>query len=54
MMWTTATGQLDGIIDKDTNEPRSICASSDGKYIVSGHEGGFVKTWRVGRGSVVK
>jgi WD40 repeat protein len=46
MMWTTTTGQLDGIIDKDSNAPYSMCASSDGKYIVSGHLGGVVKTWR--------
>ena len=54
MMWKTTTGQLDGIIDKDDNDPRSICVSSDGKYIVSGHYNGVVKTWRVGQGSVVK
>jgi hypothetical protein len=58
MMWTTATGQLDGIIDKDSNVPHSwphsICASSDGKHIVSGDSGGLVKTWRVGQGGLVK
>ena len=52
MMWTTTTGQLDGIINKDSNVTYLICASSDGKYIVSGDDG-VVKTWRVGRGSVV-
>jgi WD40 repeat protein len=45
MMWTTATGQLSGIID--TYVPYSICASSDEKYIVSGHDG-VVKTWHIG------
>jgi WD40 repeat protein len=48
MMWTSATGQLEEIIDADSKKPWSICASSDGKFIVSGHEGA-VKMWRVGR-----
>jgi WD40 repeat protein len=46
--WTAATGKLEGIIDADSEKPWSICASSDGKFIVSGHEG-VVKMWRVGR-----
>jgi WD40 repeat protein len=54
VMWTAGAGQLDGIVDKDSNlPPRSICASSDGKYIVSGHEHGTVKMWRMGRGSPI-
>jgi WD40 repeat protein len=37
-------------IDTDRNRPWSICASSDGKRILSGHGYGTVKMWRVGWG----
>jgi WD40 repeat protein len=53
LMWTAATGQLEGIIDASIVDgdgstiPRSICASSDGKYIASGYGHGSVKMWRV-------
>jgi WD40 repeat protein len=54
VMWTTATGQLDAIIDTDySNKPLSVRASSDGKYIVSSHRDGTLKTWRVGRGGLM-
>jgi WD40 repeat protein len=54
VIWTTATGQLDAIIDTDyPNKPLSVCASSDGKCIVSGHDHGAVKMWRVRRGGLM-
>jgi WD40 repeat protein len=53
-IWTTATGQLDAIIYTDcSNKPLSVCASSDGKCIVSGHDHGAVKMWRVRRGGLM-
>ena len=48
-----ATGQLEGIIDADpTAKAESICVSFDGKFIVSSHDKGVMKMWRIGRGGV--
>jgi WD40 repeat protein len=51
VMWTAATGKLDGIIDADpASQPESMCASSDGQYLVSGHNWGYdgtMKMWCV-------
>jgi hypothetical protein len=52
MMWTAATGHIEGTISAGINTPCSMCASSDGKYFVSGHNDGTSKVLRVRRGSV--
>jgi hypothetical protein len=55
MMWTTATGQLEGTIDVDSKKPLSVCTTPDGKCMVSFHEKGVVRVWRVERrGSAAK
>jgi hypothetical protein len=62
MVWAVATGHLEGIVDADDHvsptdyrgkTPLSVCASSDGKNIVSSQYGGAARIWRVlWRGSV--
>jgi WD40 repeat protein len=48
LMWTAATGKVEGVIHADpTNKPWSICTSSDGKRIVSGHSDGTVRVFSV-------
>ena len=47
MRWTTATGQLEGIIDATLKKSQAACTSANGKYIVSGHDEGVVKMWRM-------
>jgi WD40 repeat protein len=48
VMWTAATGKVEGVIHADpTNPPWSICNSSDGKRIVSGHHDGTVRVFSV-------
>ena len=43
-LWTAATGQLQQIVDTDS-DVYSCCFSPDGKSILSGHEGGSVQLW---------
>jgi hypothetical protein len=52
MMWTAATGKLDGIIDADSKSSSSVCASLDGKCIVSCHDEGIMRMWQVGWGGL--
>jgi WD40 repeat protein len=48
VMWTAATGKVEGVIHADpTTPPLSMCTSSDGKRIVSGHSGGTVRVFSV-------
>jgi WD40 repeat protein len=47
MVWTAATGQLEGIFDEKPSTALSICASPDGQRIVSGYDDGTVKIFSV-------
>jgi hypothetical protein len=48
VMGTAATGKVEGVIHADsTNQPWSVCTSSDGKRIVSGHSDGTVRVFSV-------
>jgi WD40 repeat protein len=49
MLWVAATGQFQGLVKRVMTHHSifALCVSSDGKYIVSGHENGIVKMWRV-------